>query len=40
MAEEIGTYLDITRLIIGIAILGYASFTDIKTRRASNLKLL
>jgi len=40
MSEEIGTYLDITRLIVGIIILGYASFTDIKTRRASNLNWL
>ena len=40
MSEEIGIYLDITRLIVGIAILGYASFTDIKTRRASNLNWL
>ena len=29
--------LDITRLFIGIIILSYASYTDIKTRRASNL---
>jgi preflagellin peptidase FlaK len=35
--EGIETYLDITRLLVGIVILGYASFTDIKTRRASNL---
>jgi len=40
MAEEIGIYLDITRLFVGIAILGYASYTDIKTRRASNLNWL
>jgi len=40
MLEEIGTYLDITRFIAGVAILGYASFTDIKTRRASNLNWL
>ena len=33
-------YLDITRLIVGIAILGYASYTDIKTRRASNMNWL
>lgn len=29
--------LDITRLIVGILILSYASYTDIKTRRASNI---
>ena len=40
MGDDIGTYLDITRLIIGITILSYASFTDIKTRRASNLNWL
>ena len=34
---EMGTLLDITRLIVGIAILSYASYTDIKTRRASNI---
>ena len=34
---EIGTSLDITRLIVGIAILSYASYTDVKTRRASNM---
>lgn len=28
--------LDILRLIIGVIILSYASFTDVKTRRASN----
>lgn len=33
---EIETTLDIIRLITGVAILGYASYTDIKTRRASN----
>ena len=32
-----GTLLDITRLIVGIAVLSYASYTDIKTRRASNI---
>ena len=37
LVEGIETYLDITRLLVGIVILGYASFTDIKTRRASNL---
>jgi preflagellin peptidase FlaK len=34
---ETGTLLDITRLAVGIAILSYASYTDIKTRRASNM---
>lgn len=34
---EIGTSLDITRLIVGLAILSYASYTDIKTRKASNI---
>jgi preflagellin peptidase FlaK len=29
--------LDILRLIVGLSILFYASYTDIKTRRASNL---
>ena len=38
--EGIEIYLDIARLIIGVAILGYASFTDIKTRRASNINWL
>ena len=37
---EIGPTLDIIRLILGVAILSYASFTDIKTRRASNLNWL
>ena len=36
MVETI-TILDIIRLITGITILFYASYTDIKTRRASNL---
>jgi preflagellin peptidase FlaK len=35
--ENVGTILDILRLIVGISILGYASYTDIKTRRASNI---
>lgn len=35
--EEIGTILDIIRLLTGVIILGYASYTDIKTRRASNM---
>ena len=30
-------YLDFTRLFLGIVILFYASYTDIKTRRASNM---
>ena len=34
---EIGMYLDATRLILGIIILFYASYTDIKTRKASNI---
>ena len=38
--EGIEIYLDITRFIVGVIILGYASFTDIKTRRASNLNWL
>jgi len=38
--EGIEIYLDITRFIVGIVILGYASYTDIKTRRASNLNWL
>ena len=38
--EGTGSYLDIARFIVGVIILGYASFTDIKTRRASNLNWL
>ena len=34
---ETETILDIIRLIVGITILSYASYTDIKTRRASNI---
>lgn len=34
---ETGTLLDITRLVVGATILFYASYTDIKTRRASNI---
>jgi len=34
---EIALSLDITRLIVGTVILAYASYTDIKTRRASNI---
>ena len=32
-----GITLDIVRFIVGILILGYASYTDIKTRLASNM---
>lgn len=35
--SEINLILDLLRLIIGVSILFYASYTDIKTRRASNL---
>ena len=38
--DEMGTILDIIRLIVGITILSYASYTDIKTRRASNINWL
>jgi len=38
--DEMGTTLDIIRLIVGIAVLSYASYTDIKTRRASNINWL
>jgi preflagellin peptidase FlaK len=34
---EDGTVIDIIRLFVGIIILFYASYTDIKTRRASNM---
>jgi len=34
---ETGTLLDVIRLVVGIVILFYASYTDIKTRRASNI---
>ena len=34
---ETGTILDITRLVIGTTILLYASYTDIKTRMASDM---
>ena len=37
---ETGTILDIIRLITGVAILSYASYTDIKTRKASNINWL
>jgi preflagellin peptidase FlaK len=33
---EIGILLDLTRFVIGILVLSYASYTDIKTRKASN----
>jgi preflagellin peptidase FlaK len=35
-----GTTLDIIRLIVGVSVLSYASYTDIKTRRASNINWL
>ena len=34
--DEIGILIDITRFLVGILILTYASYTDIKTRKASN----
>jgi hypothetical protein len=34
---ETGTLLDIIRLVVGVLILSYASYTDIKTRRASDI---
>lgn len=34
---ETGILLDITRLVVGTIILSYASYTDIKTRKASNM---
>ena len=34
--EEMGIYLDAIRFLTGTIILFYASYTDIKTRRASN----
>jgi preflagellin peptidase FlaK len=34
--SDIATIIDISRLAVGIFILLYASYTDIKTRRASN----
>ena len=34
---ETGTLLDIIRLVVGVTILSYASYTDIKTRLASNM---
>ena len=38
--QEVEIYLDITRLLVGIFILGYACYTDLKTRRASNMNWL
>jgi len=38
--DEMGTTLNVIRLIVGIAVLSYASYTDIKTRRASNINWL
>ena len=37
MNLDIGNVLDLVRVSVGIAILSYASYTDIKTRLASNL---
>jgi len=34
---EAATLLDIARLVVGTTILSYASYTDMKTRRASNM---
>jgi preflagellin peptidase FlaK len=34
---ETGTLLDVARLVTGISILSYASYTDMITRRASNI---
>jgi len=34
---EVESYLNLVRLIIGVIILLYASYTDIKTRRAANI---
>ena len=36
MANDTILYLNILRFILGIMLLSYASYTDIKTRRASN----
>ncbi len=38
--QDVGIYIDIIRLFVGVSILGYASYTDIKTRRASNMNWL
>lgn len=35
--NEITVILDFIRFIVGVTILSYASYTDIKTRRASNI---
>jgi len=35
--DEISLYLNITRLFVGCLILLYASYTDIKTRKASDI---
>ncbi len=35
--DELSLYLNISRLFVGILILLYASYTDIKTRKASNI---
>jgi len=37
MSTDITLYLNISRLILGIIILSYASYTDLKTRMASNI---
>ena len=37
IGNNIEVILDVIRLIAGVLILGYASYTDIKTRRASNI---
>ena len=37
---ESGMILDLLRLFIGLIILSYASYTDIKTRKASNINWL
>ena len=40
MEDIIVQYLDIIRFITGVLILFYASYTDIKTRKASNINWL
>ena len=35
--SEYLTLLDISRLVVGVLVLSYASYTDIKTRRAPNI---
>ena len=37
---EVGIVLGVVRLLVGVIILSYASYTDIKTRKASNLNWL